>query len=242
MCRLFALCVMVLGATAPQVAQAQDDFQRSLLAAEQLYKSGEKERALAQLQRVRELARGLAQDVAVALREGIVLADLGQWAKAQTAFREGLLLDPEARLPLRVSPKLERDFEEVRTQVRKELGSGERASLPRVKTQESPPAPLVQTDRPEQPQLKAPAGQAAPAYAPSAAAVTPARPSVVPPMVLKGAEVLAVGLSEFVFQSPACPAGSAAVDESASKRGTVDCQIERAMEPGGSMTPRAAGK
>ncbi|WP_093517257.1 hypothetical protein [Stigmatella erecta] len=240
--RFLALCVMVLGTTVPRVAQAQDDFQRSLLAAEQLYERGEKERALAQLQRVRELARGLAQEVAVALREGIILADLDQRAKAQTAFREGLLLDPEARLPLRVSPTLERDFEEVRAQVRKELGSGERPALPRVKSQESPPAPLVQTDRPKQPHLKAPEGQTAPPYAPSAAAVTPARTSVVPPIVLKGAEVVAVGLSEFVFQSPTCPAGSAAFDASASKRGTVDCQVERAMEPGGSMTPRAAGK
>lgn len=233
---------MVLGTTVPRVAQAQDDFQRSLLAAEQLYARGEKERALAQLQRVRELARGSTQEVAVALREGIVLSDLGQWAKAQTAFRKGLLLDPEARLPLRVSPKLEREFEEVRTQVRKDLGSGEHPSLLRVKPQESPPAPRAQTDRPEQPQLKAPEGQVAPAYAPSAAAVTPARISVVPPVVLKGAEVLAIGLSEFVFQSQPCPPGSAAFDPGVSGSGAVDCQIERAMEPGGSMAPRSAGK
>jgi hypothetical protein len=44
----------------PRVAQAQDDFQRYLLAAERLYESGENERALVQLQRARMLARGLA--------------------------------------------------------------------------------------------------------------------------------------------------------------------------------------
>jgi hypothetical protein len=239
--RLLTLCVMVLGATAPQVAHAQNDFQRSLQAAEQLYERGENERALAQLQRVRELARGLAQEVAVALEEGIVLADMGRWAKAQAAFREGLLMNPEARLPLQVEPKLERDFEEVRTQVRKELRSGAHTSLLRGRSEESLSAPRVQTDRPTQPQLKAPEGQAAPAYAPSAAAVKPDRTSVMPPMVLKGAEVVAVGLSEFVFQSPTCPAGDAFFDESASRKSSVACQIERVMESGGSMAPRAAG-
>jgi thioredoxin-like negative regulator of GroEL len=113
--------MMALGATVPRLAQAQDDFQRQLLAAEQLHETGENERALAQLQQVRRLARGPAQEVAVALREGIFLTDMGQGAKAQTAFREGLLLEPEARLPFRGSPRLEQDFEEVRTQVRKEL-------------------------------------------------------------------------------------------------------------------------
>lgn len=183
MLRLWVLGVMALGATFPRAAQAQDDFQRYLLAAERLYESGENERALVQLERARGLARGLVQDVAVALREGIFLADMGQWAQAQTAFREGLLLDPEAKLPLRVSPKLERDFEDVRTRVRKELGLRERPS----------PAPVVQTDRPQQPNLKAPTGQDVPAYTPSASAVAPSRVPVVP-LVLAGVGVAAASV------------------------------------------------
>ncbi|SEU31838.1 hypothetical protein SAMN05443639_116109 [Stigmatella erecta] len=177
----------------PPAAHAQDDFQRYLLAAERLYESGENERALVQLDRARGLARGLAQDVAVTLREGIFLADMGQWAKAQMAFREGLLLDPEAKLPLRVSPKLERDFEDVRTRVRKELGLGERPFLTPVKPPVAPPASVVQTDRPQQPKLKAPEVEAAPAYAPSASAMAPSRIPVAP-IVFAGVGVVAASV------------------------------------------------
>ncbi|SEU31827.1 hypothetical protein SAMN05443639_116107 [Stigmatella erecta] len=193
MFRLLVLGMMAVGATFPRAAQAQDDFQRYLLASERLYESGENERALAQLQRARALALGLAQDVAVALREGIFLADMGQWAKAQTAFREGLLLDPAAQLPLRVSPKLERDFEEVRTRVSKELGLRERPAPAPVKPQESPPAPVVQTDRPEQTNLKAPVVQETPSYIPSAVAAAPSRVPVVP-TVLAGVGVVAASV------------------------------------------------
>ncbi|WP_225413455.1 hypothetical protein [Stigmatella hybrida] len=144
---------------------------------------------MVQLERARGLARGLAQDVAVTLREGICLADMGQWEKAQMSFREGLLLDPEAKLPLRVSPKLERDFEDVRTRVRKELGLGERPSPAQAK----PPAAVAQTDRPQQPNLKAPEVQATPAYAPSAEAVAPSRIPVAP-IVFAGVGVVAASV------------------------------------------------
>jgi tetratricopeptide (TPR) repeat protein len=189
---VLAVTLSVFGFFSPE-AQAQDDFQRYLLAAERLYESGENERALVQLERARGLARGLAQDVAVALREGIFLADMGQWPKAQAAFREGLLLDPDAMLPFRVAPKLERDFEGVRTQVRKELRLSERPAPAPVKPPPAPPAPVVQKDRPQQPNLKAPEVQAPPAYAPSAEAVAPSRIPVVP-IVLAGAGVVAASV------------------------------------------------
>ncbi|SEL04308.1 hypothetical protein SAMN05444354_103384 [Stigmatella aurantiaca] len=189
---VLAVALSILGFF-PPAAQAQDDFQRYLLAAERLYESGENERALVQLERARGLARGLAQDVAVTLREGIFLADMGQSAKAQMAFREGLLLDPDAKLPLRVSPKLERDFEDVRTRVRKELGLSERSSPTPVKPQAAPPAPVVQTDRPRQPNLKAPEVELDPAYAPSAVAVAPSRIPVVP-IVFAGVGVVAASV------------------------------------------------
>lgn len=60
-------------------------------------------------------------------------------------------------------------------------------------------------------------------------------------MVLKGSEVVAVGLSEFVFQSQTYPAGGASFDESASRKGSVACQIERVVDPVGAMAPRATG-
>jgi hypothetical protein len=104
----------------------------------------------------------------------------------------------------------------------------------------SPLAPVVQTDRPEQPKLKAPEGQAAPAYAPSAAAVTPARVPGGPPLLLKGAEVVAIGVSEWVFQNATCPAWSDAAFGSAIGRRSVACQIEGVAEPGSSLEANAA--
>ncbi|MDC0711797.1 hypothetical protein POL68_25230 [Stigmatella sp. ncwal1] len=210
---MLALGLGVLSALPGEVL-AQDDFQRYLTAAERLYESGENERALVQLERARELARGLSQDVAVALREGIFLADMGKRDQAQAVFREGLLLDPEAQLPLQVSPKLGRDFEEVRTRVRKELGLGERPSPapsskaatappatstapPSVKPQEEPPVAVAKTDRPEQPDLKAPILPEVPAYTPSAASQAPSSVPVVP-LVLAGVGVVAASVGAVV--------------------------------------------
>ncbi|WP_309887914.1 hypothetical protein [Archangium sp.] len=58
--------LLVSGPLRPALA-ASDDFQRYLGAAVQLYENLEYERALAQLQRARSVARGVAQDVSLGL-------------------------------------------------------------------------------------------------------------------------------------------------------------------------------
>jgi tetratricopeptide (TPR) repeat protein len=199
---LLLACVLALGLT-PRPAHAQDEFDRYLTAAVQLYESLDYEQALEQIQRAKRLARGVKQDVAVALHEGIILADMGKQEQSRTAFRTALLLEPGAKLPITVSPKVSRSFEEVRTSVQKSL-----ARNPRTKPGPPAPAPqepapavtppaVVQTDRPEQPaaapKLEVPPPAAPPPYAPTVEARERSRVPVVP-VALAGVGVVAAGV------------------------------------------------
>jgi tetratricopeptide (TPR) repeat protein len=125
-------------------AHADEEVPRYLDAARKLYESLDYERALAQLQRARRFSRGADDDVAIALHEGILLAELGRVEESNAAFREALFLQPEAALPLKVSPKLVAAFEKVRAQIRSER----RAAPP-----PPPPArlPVVPTPKPAPP-------------------------------------------------------------------------------------------
>lgn len=107
----------------PAVAYTQHDaVQRYLFAASRLYENLEYERALEQLKRARTITgRTVEDDVAIALYEGILLADMGKTEESVAAFKEGLYLKPDAKLPVKVSPKVVRAFEAVRADVKKEL-------------------------------------------------------------------------------------------------------------------------
>jgi tetratricopeptide (TPR) repeat protein len=109
------------GEVAPAPSGPEDEFKRHLTASIRLYESLEYERALQQLQRAKELARNAEQDVIVSLYEGLILADMGQGEQAQAAFKTALLLNPEAKLPVKASPKVASDFEAMRVRVRQEL-------------------------------------------------------------------------------------------------------------------------
>jgi tetratricopeptide (TPR) repeat protein len=171
-------CLLAVGAL-PQTARAQDDFQRSLRAAVQLYEELEYEQALEQLQKARRLALGDEQEVAVALHEGIILGDMGQRDQSRAAFRKGLRLNPEAKLPLKVSPKLQKDFEELRAEVRQaRRGAG---------------TAVAGTDQPRQPDLTAPTPPAPEPFIPSKEGSARARVPVVP-LVLGGVGVAAAGV------------------------------------------------
>lgn len=208
---LLAACLLTVGAM-PRTARAQGDFDRYLNSAVQLYESGENEDALEQLQRARKLAQGIAQDVAVALHEGLILADMGKTEQSRAAFRRGLTLDPEAQLPIKVGPKVEQSFEEVRGIVKARLARGGTKPPP---PPPPPPAPapketkppvVAGTDRPEkapEPPKKessvvpAPTPAPAPApYTPTAEARERSRVPVVP-LVLGGVGVAAAGVGTF---------------------------------------------
>src|SRR6185436_14754700 len=97
-----------------------DDFQRYVTAAARLYENLEYERALEQLDRARKLSKGIDDDVTVALYEGVIRADMAQDEPARAAFKTALYLRPDATLPVKVAPKVEQQFEEVRAAVKKE--------------------------------------------------------------------------------------------------------------------------
>lgn len=107
----------------PGMARAQSpEVRKYLNAAANMYENLEYEKALQQIERARKKATTAADDAAIALYQGIVLSDMGKEEKALTAFKTGLSFDPDAKLPLDVSPKVEAIFERARASVKKLLG------------------------------------------------------------------------------------------------------------------------
>ncbi|WP_309890883.1 hypothetical protein [Archangium sp.] len=165
------------------------DFQSALSAAVRLYEGLEYEQALAQLARARALAQGIEQEVAVTLYQGIVQAELGQRVQSLSSFRTGLYLQPDAKLPAQVSPKVARDFEEVRQDVLRDLGL-------------APQEPASSGDRPVQPQPPGLVAQVeppppAPAYVPSTSTQQTSGRGNVLPITLMGATAVAGGAAGF---------------------------------------------
>lgn len=116
--RIFVAALLIAGA-----AHAQDlsEVQKYLLSASRLYQGLEYERALEQLKRAKSVAAGTSDDAAIDRYEGIVLFDLGKRDEALAAFKEALYLEPDAALPIKVSPKITEAFEATRVKVKKEL-------------------------------------------------------------------------------------------------------------------------
>ncbi|MBL8914822.1 MAG: hypothetical protein JNM17_29220 [Archangium sp.] len=114
--------LVVLALTVPLSARATDeDFQRFYNAALRLHESLEYEQALEQLALARKQAETGDQMSLVNLAQGVVLADLNKNDEAAAAFKAGLLLSPDAKLPLKVSPRVAGDVEVIRAKVKKEL-------------------------------------------------------------------------------------------------------------------------
>jgi tetratricopeptide (TPR) repeat protein len=114
------ITIAVVLAALPSFALTKD-VKKYLQAAATLYENLEYEKALKQIDRARGKANGAEDDTQISLYEGIVLSDMGKEEKALTAFKTGLSLDPEVKLPLEVSPKVEAVFEKARANVKKML-------------------------------------------------------------------------------------------------------------------------
>jgi len=123
----------------PLPAHAQGKFERHLTAAARLYESLEYERALTQIELARKLPHSSDQEVELSLYEGIILAESGKQDSSVAAFKSALLVQPEAALPVKVSPKVQSLFESVREQVKRELAS--LAPKPEIPKVEPPPQP-----------------------------------------------------------------------------------------------------
>ncbi len=120
-----ALVVAAIGAvlTLSMPARAQSpEVKKYLNAAVTLYENLEYEKALKQIQRAKTKSTGASDDARIALYEGIVFADMGKEEMALNAFKTGLSLEPEAKLPLEVSPKVEKVFRKASDNVKKLLG------------------------------------------------------------------------------------------------------------------------
>jgi tetratricopeptide (TPR) repeat protein len=117
LCVVIALC---LGA--PSFAECKkDEFNRYLAAAVRLYEALEYERALDQLAKAKESSCGTDDDALLGMYEGTIRSDLGQTDQAKVAFKEALLLKPDAEVPLKVSPKVKKQIEALRAEAKKEL-------------------------------------------------------------------------------------------------------------------------
>ncbi|WP_063934885.1 tetratricopeptide repeat protein [Archangium violaceum] len=204
----FILGVLLVGSPL-HIAHAEDDFKRYLDAAVQLYEELEYERALAQLQRARGVARGVAQDVTLGLHEGILLAELGRWDEARTSFETALLLDNTAKLPLAVSPKVQQEFESIRQ--RMTARRARKQPTPSPSTTPAPPG--LTTDRPQ----RSPSRPSPLTPSESASVLTPtveATPRRVPvvPLALLGAGAVAGGLGAYFGVSANQQYGAALVE------------------------------
>lgn len=115
-----ATCVLVVLVSWSAAAE-ESDFQRYYNAALRLHESLEYERALETLGNARKAASTLDEQAQVNLAEGVVLADLNRLDDARAAFKAGLLLTPDAPLPLKVAPKVAAEVEALRARVKKEL-------------------------------------------------------------------------------------------------------------------------
>ena len=105
----------------PAFAQSAE-VKKYLNAAVTLYENLEYEKALKQIQRAKTKSGGATDDARIALYEGIVFADMGKEDKALNAFKTGLSMEPEAKLPLEVSPRVEAVFAKARENVQRLLG------------------------------------------------------------------------------------------------------------------------
>ncbi|WP_158621590.1 hypothetical protein, partial [Corallococcus aberystwythensis] len=121
-------------------ALEQGRLQTAVRSALRLYNDLEYERAMEQLSLARRYSTGAADDVLLSLYEGVILADLGKAEASSSAFKTALLLQPGVTLPVEVSPKVARRFEEVRRQVRRELAEQEARASVVVDAQAAPVA------------------------------------------------------------------------------------------------------
>ncbi|WP_163989001.1 hypothetical protein [Pyxidicoccus caerfyrddinensis] len=168
--------MLVSPAWSQPAASTGPSFQDLMSAATRAYDELDFEHALEELDAATLAARDDDERARAIIYRGFVLADLGRRQESLAAFRAGLALRPAASLPVKVSPKVTRDFEDVRKSVQREQARKPRppADAPRA----VPDAQLAQT-RPS------------PVLVPSApmaeADVRPARSTPVLPIALLGA-------------------------------------------------------
>ncbi|MCP3097864.1 hypothetical protein LZ198_03130 [Myxococcus sp. K15C18031901] len=137
--RVLPLVVGLLVVLPSRAARAEAAFAGHLAEAVRLYEELEYELALEQLELAGKVSHGADEEVTRSLYKGLISADLGRWAAARAAFRAALILDLDARLPVRTAPKVVAAFESQLAKVRAERGRKRTDTSRLAKTR--PPVP-----------------------------------------------------------------------------------------------------
>jgi tetratricopeptide (TPR) repeat protein len=138
------ITTLLLFLSLPVHAQVDSKVLGYFVSVHRLYEALEYEQALEQITQARRLPLTVADKVDLSLYEGLILADMSRWEESAAAFKAALSLDPVAKLPVKVSPKVTQHLEAVRQQVQRGLALAK--------------APLPEAERPlvEQKTLKTP--------------------------------------------------------------------------------------
>jgi tetratricopeptide (TPR) repeat protein len=156
-CLTLAVCLWVV--VPLHAARAEGAFERHISEAVRLYEDLEYELALEQLERARSVPHSEEEEATRLLYQGLISADLGSWEAARVAFRSALALKPDAKLPIRISPKVSREFESQRSRVQTELAR-KRKDAPRV-AEARPVSPTPEGVTPVAPQPAEPRDEVA---------------------------------------------------------------------------------
>lgn len=139
--RAYSRALVLLGLTLLLVSGADpQEFDRYLQSANRLINSLEFEKALLQLESARKHSRGLRDDVTLELLEGVLLVELGRVEDGRRAFRAAFGLDPDATVPILVAPKVRRELEAVRAEMRAVSAGPPLTSPPTVTPPDRAPA------------------------------------------------------------------------------------------------------
>jgi hypothetical protein len=117
---LVAAMVLAAGQADAPVSD-EEQVRRCLAAAATLYASLENEKALEQILLAKKLVQRVEDSVQISLYEGLILSDSGRTEEGASAFRAAFALDPNVRLPVKVSPRLSALIETLRAEVRSRL-------------------------------------------------------------------------------------------------------------------------
>ncbi len=118
---MLAVLLVVPLAVHAQSSRGSKTVEDYLVSVSRLYEILDYERALVEIEQARRMSPSEEAKVTLGLYEGIILADMIRMNEANRAFRAALLLRPDAKLPVQVSPKLAKHFELIRAEVKQEL-------------------------------------------------------------------------------------------------------------------------
>jgi hypothetical protein len=124
------LLALVLAATGP--------FDSALTKAVGLYNEAEWDGSLRELTKAERYAADDAQRVQVWLYQGVVLANIPDLDTARVAWDKALAVDPDVKLPLKVSPRVQAKFDEAQKVAQQNRKAAPTLSEPPAVSAEAP--------------------------------------------------------------------------------------------------------